>query len=73
MTDRTGTPREARSLSGMDVNREVLLEGEWWVIFRIIHYDDRTIIEYHLNLDAGITYQVHLHPTDVVTIRGRDE
>lgn len=73
MTARTGVTREARTLSGRDVGKLVWIECEWRVIFRIIHYDNRTIIEYHLNLDAGTTYQAHLAPTDTVTIRGRDE
>lgn len=68
MTARTGTTREARTLSGCDVGREVLVYGDGWT--RIDQID-----HYHGGVDIYLASNEELHfaPTDTVTIRGRDE
>lgn len=72
MTARTGTPREARTLSGCDVGREVSVAGDqWYPIIRIEHHERGVMIAVdHSDLRH---YTLHRKATDLVTIRGRDE
>lgn len=59
--------REARTLSGADVGREIRMEGEWLTLAGIIQRRHATHIDVEI---PGSTMWMHaLEPDDLVTVR----
>lgn len=67
-----GVPREARSLSGHDLGREVLRGEEWETIWGIEHREHAVIVT-HSYIKPGIVTISTYHPHDIVQVRGRDD
>jgi hypothetical protein len=74
--DRTGVPREARTLSGCDVGRIYSGPGvssSTPVVIASV-YQDGESVELELSVGRGwAAVAVSLAPTDLVTIRGIDQ
>lgn len=63
-----GVPREARSLSGCDLGREIQHWGEWVTIDAIRHDQYGVFIEWSgARINGASRYRAH----DVVQVRGR--
>lgn len=71
--DRTGTTREARTLSGCDVGREIWddVYEKWVTIASITHHPDGDVTVCFPEPYALTA--THYPPTSLVPVRGRDE
>lgn len=77
MSERVGSVRDARFLSGADIGRVILLRsGRRATILGVIHQDRRVIVQFtpRWNLgELGHDFdEITLRPHDAVTITGAD-